>query len=63
MREWWTDKIGNLGRPRYGVIKTEDVQVVMPDGVRIALCIWRPDGDGEFPTLYAASPVAARRRP
>ncbi len=49
--------------PQYKVTKTEDVQVVMPDGGRIALHIWQPDTDGEFPTLYAASPVAARRRP
>jgi len=43
--------------PKYNVKKTEDVYAVMPDGVRIALCIWQPDVEGEkFPTLYAASP-------
>ena len=45
-----------VSEPQYKVRKTEDVHVVMPDGVRIALCIWQPDADGEFPTLYAASP-------
>ncbi len=34
----------------------DDVNVVMPDGVRIACRIYRPDAEGEFPTLYAASP-------
>ncbi len=49
-------KIPKASKPQYKVRKTEDVHVVMPDGVRIALCIWQPDADGEFPTLYAASP-------
>jgi putative CocE/NonD family hydrolase len=33
-----------------------DIRVTMRDGVRIALCVYRPDGDGPFPTLFAASP-------
>src|SRR5688500_16434788 len=46
-----------VSQPEYKVRKTSDVQVVMPDGVRIALCIWQPDVEGKtFPTLYAASP-------
>ncbi len=49
--------VPTVSEPRYKVKKTEDVHVVMPDGVRIALCIWQPDVEGEnFPTLYAASP-------
>ncbi len=55
--------VPKASKPQYKLRKTEDVQVVMPDGGRIALHIWQPDTDGEFPTLYAASPVAARRRP
>jgi uncharacterized protein len=33
-----------------------DIRVTMRDGVRIALCVYRPDADGPFPTLFAASP-------
>jgi len=33
-----------------------DVYVTMSDGVRIALCIHKPDGAGPFPCLFAASP-------
>jgi putative CocE/NonD family hydrolase len=43
-------------QPKYKVKKTEDVYVVMPDGVRISCCIWQPDSDGQFPTLFASSP-------
>ncbi|MEI8153931.1 MAG: CocE/NonD family hydrolase [Hyphomicrobiales bacterium] len=30
--------------------------VTMRDGVKISLCVYRPDAPGEFPTLFAASP-------
>jgi putative CocE/NonD family hydrolase len=43
-------------RPRYKMRVEDDVYVAMPDGVRIACRIYRPDADGQFPTLYAASP-------
>jgi uncharacterized protein len=33
-----------------------DVAVVMRDGVRISLCVYRPDAGGRFPVLFAASP-------
>jgi len=32
------------------------VTVTMRDGVRISLCIYRPDSEGAFPALFAASP-------
>jgi predicted acyl esterase len=32
------------------------VTVTMRDGVKISLCVYRPDGPGPFPTLFAASP-------
>jgi hypothetical protein len=41
---------------KYRVKVESDVYVAMPDGVRIACRIYRPDADGKFPTLYAASP-------
>ena len=34
----------------------KDVTVVMRDGVRISLCVYRPDSAGRFPALFAASP-------
>lgn len=48
--------MAKVSRPQYKMKKIEDVYVVMPDGVRISCCIWRPDADDRFPTLYAASP-------
>ena len=32
------------------------ITVAMRDGVRISLCVYRPDAEGRFPTLFAASP-------
>ena len=34
----------------------KNVMVAMRDGVRISLCIYRPEADGRFPALFAASP-------
>src|SRR6185437_10148598 len=34
----------------------KDVVVIMRDGVRISLCVYRPEGEGRFPALFAASP-------
>jgi predicted acyl esterase len=41
---------------KYGMLVEKDLMVTMRDGVRIALKIYRPDGPGKFPTLFAASP-------
>src|SRR5579883_1726036 len=38
------------------MIEEKDVRVAMRDGVKIALRIYRPDGSGPFPALFAASP-------
>ena len=43
-------------KKRYGMKVESPVYVTMRDGVRIALRIYRPDGPGEFPALFAASP-------
>ena len=32
------------------------VTVTMRDGVRLSLCVYRPDAPGRFPALFAASP-------
>jgi predicted acyl esterase len=37
-----------------------DVHVTMRDGIRIALCIYRPDTDEPVPALFAASPYQYR---
>ncbi len=46
----------NEADAKYGMHVDKDVFVTMRDGVRIALRIYRPDGPGPFPTLFAASP-------
>ena len=33
-----------------------DVKVTMRDGVRISLCVYRPEAEGRAPALFAASP-------
>ncbi len=38
------------------MIHEKDVRVPMRDGVRIGLRIYRPDGSGPFPALFAISP-------
>ena len=45
------------GRPAQYKMKVEKgITVTMRDGVRISLCVYRPDAPGEFPALFAASP-------
>ncbi len=38
------------------MIEQKDVQVTVRDGVKIGLRIYRPEGSGKFPALFAASP-------
>src|SRR3954453_13619612 len=33
-----------------------DIKVTMRDGVRISLCVYRPQAEGRVPALFAASP-------
>ena len=41
----------------YNLMKVEKgITVTMRDGVRISLCVYRPDAEGRFPALFAASP-------
>ena len=44
------------GAKRYSMRVDSGVCVTMRDGTRIALRIYRPDGDGAWPALFAASP-------
>lgn len=41
---------------QYGMKVEKGITVTMRDGVRISLCVYRPDAPGKFPTLFAASP-------
>src|SRR5262245_38783886 len=46
-----------VGRPAQYKMKVEKpITVTMRDGVRISLCVYRPDAPGKFPALFAASP-------
>ncbi len=38
------------------MIQEKDIQIAVRDGVKIAVRIYRPDGAGPFPALFAASP-------
>jgi hypothetical protein len=40
----------------YAMKVEKGITVSMRDGVRISLCVYRPDADGRFPALFAASP-------
>ena len=44
------------GAKKYEMRVDSEVYVTMRDGVQIALRIYRPDAEGEFPALFAASP-------
>jgi len=46
----------NVSTPEHRMTVTKDVYVTMRDGVRIALKIYRPEGEGRFPALFVASP-------
>lgn len=46
----------NLSGPEYGMRCDEDVAVLMRDGVELLADVHRPDADGRFPALIAASP-------
>src|SRR3954468_21055919 len=42
--------------PEHKMKMEKGVTVTMRDGVKLSLCVYRPDGPGPFPTLFAASP-------
>jgi uncharacterized protein len=46
----------NLSEPAYGMRCDEDVAVAMRDGVELLADVHRPDAEGRFPALIAASP-------
>ena len=44
-----------LSQSRYGVKVEKDVFVKMPDGIELAVDVYRPDAPGTFPSLLACS--------
>lgn len=51
------DAGGKAGDMTQIKMKTEKgITVTMRDGVKISLCVYRPDAPGRFPTLFAVSP-------
>lgn len=46
----------NLSEPEHGLRTDENVPVPMRDGVNLLVDVVRPDGEGRFPALIAASP-------
>jgi predicted acyl esterase len=47
---------GGSSMAEYSMKVDKGVTVTMRDGVRISLCVYRPDAPGQFPALFAASP-------
>ena len=45
-----------LSQPQYKVKVEKDVFIEMRDGVHVAVDVYRPDAEGQFPVLYASSP-------
>ena len=43
-------------KPVYGFVKELDLRVPMRDGVRLAIDVYCPDGEGPFPALLAMGP-------
>ena len=41
---------------QYGMKAEKGITVTMRDGVRISLCVYRPQAEGRVPALFAASP-------
>jgi putative CocE/NonD family hydrolase len=49
-------QIARARAPQYAMKVEKGLTVTMRDGVRISLCVYRPDAAGRFPALFAASP-------
>ena len=46
----------NLSKPQHGVRRDDNVAIPMRDGARLLADVHRPDADGRYPALIAASP-------
>ena len=45
-----------LSQPTYEVVQETKIMVPMRDGVKLATDVYRPEGDGPFPTILARTP-------
>ena len=50
------EQSGPAGAAKYKMKVEKGITVTMRDDVRISLCVYRPDAEGKFPALFAASP-------
>ena len=46
----------NLSRPQFGIRRDDNTRVPMRDGVDLLADVHRPDVNGRYPALIAASP-------
>jgi len=46
----------NLSEPVHAFVRDDDVEVPMRDGTRLLADVYRPEGQGTYPVLIAASP-------
>jgi len=46
----------NLSEPVHDFVRDDDVEVPMRDGIRLLADVYRPEGQGAYPVLIAASP-------
>src|SRR5512145_1544196 len=56
LRDQERGRRGARAMPNHKMKVEKGITVTMRDGVRISLCVYRPDAAGRFPTLFAASP-------
>ncbi len=53
MNQNWRELVS---QPKYAIKEERDIYVPMRDGVRLAINVFRPDAEGQFPALVALSP-------
>ena len=46
----------NLSAPTHAFVRDDDVEVPMRDGIKLLADVYRPETDGSYPVLIAASP-------
>src|SRR4051812_18493394 len=46
----------NLSEPQYRTRRDNNVEIAMRDGINLLADVHRPDADGRYPALIAASP-------
>ena len=44
-----------LSQPKYDMIVEKNVYVTMRDGIKVAVDVFRPDAEGEFPAIFMST--------